>query len=171
MQLNTTSVYKFILANEENNHLYVIENLLRDQLPHDVADKCHLYSYMTNAGAMSIVLEALNPGDYHLCNAALSTLKGKTKNSESNFEIAFFVGNLIKNQLENYIQKKVLSFQDKLLKAPDAVRNKLSQSVNENVNKLDKAVDDRVSNSEYFIHPHFTSCIIIGVITISFIML
>ena len=73
--LNSTILYNLIEMDENNNHLYVVENYLRAILPRSVSEKCHLYSYITSLGLVSVVLEALEAEDHELCHTALKRIQ------------------------------------------------------------------------------------------------
>ena len=115
IKLNRTMLYEFLATNRGNNHLYVVENLLRDKLPKRVMNKCHLYGYMTSSGAVSMVLEALNAGDHNLCHSALLQLQTIVTKAAGQPKFKTVYGML---EPRGWVRNKMLSFQHTVLEPP-----------------------------------------------------
>ena len=106
--LNSTHLLNFI-ANKNMNHLYTIENLLAKLLTRKTTDKCTLYCYLTVAGDVSVVLEAVNAADHATCNLGLVNLESTVEQaSQSKFNYRIF-------QQGSWVTGKKFSFHHGLL--------------------------------------------------------
>jgi len=115
-----TKLYEFIAASPANNHLYVLEKLLRERLTRKASEKCHLYIYLTTTGNLSIVLEALNAGDHLVCSGALVRLQTRLSEIPSQRHLRLIYGML---QPSTWLAGKTLSFQHAILEPVGYVEN------------------------------------------------
>ena len=101
---------------ENNNHLYVVENYLRAILPRSVSEKCHLYGFITSLGLVSIVLEALEAEDHELCHTALKRIQIHINKPAKRvkFGKSYFIGDIIKfgETVKGYMYDKPKEFID-----------------------------------------------------------
>ena len=66
-----------------------MQDLLYTLLPADAHDKCHLYTYLTNSGGVSVVLEAWNFHDHKFCQETLNEFQAKVTGSKKKFQIEY----------------------------------------------------------------------------------
>lgn len=129
---------------KEKNHLYVLENMLREMLPPYAIKKCDLTGSLTNKGNVSLILEAVNPGDHQLCQDALlvitstiNSFHGQSRRDVGNFEMAPFLS------LESWINDQVVGFQDQIVGAKDDFGNQAYDIFGDTIQDLDNSVSSR----------------------------
>ena len=140
--INLEQLTGFLIHQEEKNHLFIIDNLFRDMLPPYAVSKCELSASLTVNGNISLILEAVNPGDYQLCRDALQSITTRIKRSASlqntprKFEMAAFLN------LESWLKNQAVDIQDTVFNAADDLQNQARVKFGETV--LD--VNDRIQN-------------------------
>lgn len=138
--LNNKALTEFISLHEDKNHLYVLENVFRDILPPYAVRKCDISGSMTDTGNVSLILEAVNPGDHQLCQDALRSMTNAINRNKSlyslqpKFEIAAFIN------LESWFRNQVVDIQDQILSASDDLKNKAQVKLGETVQGIDNKV-------------------------------
>lgn len=140
--MSIKSLAEFTSHHEDKNHLYVLENLLREMIPRYAFNKCDLSGSLTDTNNISLILEAVNPGDHQLCQDALlsiiTTLKrNKTRRDLTpEFEMAAFIS------LESLVRDQVIGIQDEILKVSNDLQNEAEVKIGEELEDVDEEVDN-----------------------------
>ena len=144
VDLTSKALRKFMSDHKEKNHLYVLENMLREMLPPYAVKKCDLTGSLTNKGNVSLILEAVNPGDHQLCQDALKVITntinsfhGQSRRDVGNFELAPFLS------FESWLNDQVVNFQDKILGVGDDLGNQAYDIFGDTIQNLDDSVSSR----------------------------
>ena len=115
-----TKLYEFLSASPTNNHLFVLEKILREKLTSKTIKKCHLYIYLTTTGNLSILMEALNAGDHIICSKALTNLQTRLSKapSQNHLKVAYDM-----LQPGTWLAMEPMSFQHTILEPVGYVEN------------------------------------------------
>lgn len=154
VSLNLQALNEFIAHHEEKNHLYVLENMFREMLPPYAARKCDLSASLTDTGNISLILEAVNPGDHQLCQDAILSITSSIKNGfihdmPRKFEMAAFMS------IDNWFRDQVVGVQDRILEASDDLRNQARIKLGDTLREADDKIQ-RLPNSAHKTLPTFT---------------
>lgn len=109
-------------------------------IPLNAKAKCVLSSSLTDGGNISLVLEALNPGDHQECKDALLAIidsidrNKSVRNSQPRFKMAAFI------DLESWARNQLLDVQDQLLNAAEDAKDKANMKVVEKVQEVDRKI-------------------------------
>lgn len=144
VDLTSKALRKFMSDHKEKNHLYVLENMLREMLPPYAITKCDLTGSLTDEGNVSLILEAVNPGDHQLCQDALQVITSTTnsfhdqsRRDVANFELAPFLS------LESWINDQVVGFQDQIVGARDDFGNQAYDIFGDTIQDLDNSIPSK----------------------------
>lgn len=142
--MNGDKIKEFVSKNKGNNHLYVLENILRSMLPIYASKKCELFAVLTNSGNLSIVLEAVNAGNHALCSDALAKLGAPPHNVQSRPTIdkAYSLFDP-----SSWVRDKVYNVQDSVIGSPGVIKNVIENKIGESFLDAEDYVDER---NEYF---------------------
>ena len=153
IRLDIAALSGFISDHEEKNHLYVLENMLREMLPTYAAHKCDVSVSLTNNGNISLILEAANPGDHQLCQDATSSVinsinSGSTRTHPGSNEIPRNVDTPRKFEMaaflsvDSWLRDQVVGVQDRIIETADDLRNQANVKLSDTL----LTVDDKVQN-------------------------
>ena len=139
VSLNAAALSDYLSKHNENNHLYVLENMFREMLQIYALKKCELSATLTNYGNISLVLEALNPGNHELCQNALVKMANSIENNKSfpmhpTFKVAAF--------FEGYVRNKLLDVQYDLMAIPGEVKDMAHHKLGEEVYDFNQRIED-----------------------------
>ena len=146
ISLKSNKLSNFVFKHEEQNHLFAVESLLRNMLPPYGMKKCKLFSSLTDSGNISLILEAVNPGDHQECkDAVLKVINNVNRNKTARdvnreFEMAAFL------DLENWAEDTMMDIQDKLAETADDLKNQAAVKSAETLNEFDNKVDQLPSH-------------------------
>ena len=120
--------------------MHAVEDLLRVMIPPQAENKCKLYSSLTDSGNISLILEALNPGDHQDCKDALLLItntinRNKTvRNIHPKFEMAAFIS------LESWARNQLIDIQDQILNAAEDLKDQTNVKLADTVQDIDNKV-------------------------------
>ena len=119
--------------------MYVLENMLREMLPSYAASKCDLSAFLTDRGNISLIVEAMNPGDHMVCQDATYSITNAIKKptASRNFEIAAFLS------IDSWFRDQVIRVQDQVMSGADDLRNQVDMKVGDTLLTVDEEVDRR----------------------------
>lgn len=137
--LNLTALSEFISHHKEKNHLYVLENMLREMLPPYAVSKCDLSMSLTDKGNVSLILEAVNPGDTQMCQGAILGITNAIKNgfvhdAPRNFEMAAFLN------VDSWFRDQVIGLQDRITDTADDLSNQANVKLDGTLLTLDDKI-------------------------------
>lgn len=159
--LNNNNLVKFMSDKEDKNHLFVLENLLRDMLPPYASNKCKLFAFLTNSGNVTVVLEAINAGNHELCSDALVKLGATIHNQSFSGHPKFKIAHSSIFDPGSWVKNKILSVQDRIINSPNEIKDVVVNKAGEELLELDDYVDQEKSGAQ-FIHirfPFLISCL------------
>ena len=157
--LNSDKLADYASAHEGNNHLYVLEKLLRDMLPPHASKKCELSGTLTNSGNLSIVLEAINAGNHALCNDALPKLEKQVHKVQSQPSpmVAYNLFNP-----STWLHNKALDIQDSVINSPVQIRDSIKNKVGEGLLEAESYADQPKNGAQQLLHIWLSSLAIVG---------
>lgn len=137
----------YVSHNKEKNHLYVLENMLREMIPPYGVKKCDLSASITNHGNISLILEAVNPGDHQLCRDALQSITNSIKNGHRDnfprkFEMAAFLS------LDSWFRDQVVEVQNQIINAAGDLGNQANVKLREQLVDVDERIQRLPSRGE-----------------------
>lgn len=145
LAMNAEALSKFIAERGDNNHVYILENFFRNQLPDYAKRKCDLYGYLTTSGNLSLLLEALNPGDHLLCEKALLQVTtidshNDSKPGQRQLKTAALFEGIIRNEIVN--------IQNRAIRISGNIRNDASNKFKGSIYDIDQRLDHVPQNGE-----------------------
>lgn len=160
VRFNHTALNEFISHHKEKNHLYVLENMLREMLPPFAENKCDLSASLTNKGNISLILEAVNPGDTQMCQGAILGIANYIKNGfihdvPRKFEMAAFLS------VDKWFRDQVIGFQDKIKDTAGDLGNQANVKLGDTLLTLDGKIQDLPSKGHTTSHCLITSNILL----------
>ncbi len=126
--------------NRNTNHLYYLENMFREMLPSYATNKCELYATLLDSGNISLILEALNPGDHKLCRDALLQLANLVSNNQSfpvhpTFKIAASI-------FDSLARDALLGLQNRVLNSPEQIKNAIQGELGDKLSDVEDRVNE-----------------------------
>lgn len=158
IRLDIAALSDFISNHEEKNHLFVLENMLREMLPPYAVQKCDVLVSLTNSGNISLILEAVNPGDNQLCqDATLSVTNSiesgithpgsnempRNVDTPRKFEMAAFLS------VDSWLRNQVVEVQDTILDSADDFRNEADVKLSDTLLTVDDEIQELPSKGSF----------------------
>lgn len=160
VSLNFQALNEFISHHEEKNHLYVLENMFREMLPPYAVSKCDLSTSLTDKGNISLILEAVNPGDHQLCQDAILSITNSIKNGfihemPRKFEMAALLG------IDSWLRDQVVDLQDQILDTSGDLKNQFNAKLGETLLTVDDKIQQLPSRGHKSSPPFITSSLLL----------
>ena len=156
----TDGLSEYLNQHHEENHLYVLENMLRHMLPPYAARKCDLFTSLTDSGNISLIVEAINPGDRQECQDGLLTITNAIKHKKSHshgpereFKMAAFIS------AEAWFRNTLVSFQDRVTDIGADLRDQANAKIGETVQDVDNKIHALPSGSALSLLMTVEACI------------
>lgn len=166
---------------EEINHLYVVENFLRNLLSKEETSKCDVTATLTNSGNFSVVLSALSPTDHTTCFLAGKKLADSINSKSPRTQDAMLSPVAKTAALLNpfnpgaSIKGFLHTTQNQMISKANDLRDQATGKANDALLEVDRKVQERKQynkaskqSSTLFVHIWTYACVIICTLAIIF---
>ena len=126
--------------------------MFHSMLPTYAVDKCEVSASLTDHGNISLILEAVNPGDHQLCQDAVTSISTSINtdplehNTPRKFEMAAFIN------LDSWVRNTAIDVQDRIRSGANDLKNQANVKFGQTLQDLDKNIQRLPSKGQEKTH-------------------